>query len=1273
MNWPLPQDFNEAVQNPATAFADPDLKSGQTIVGPTGLPLPRSGNFADVYQVRSANDRDWAVKCFTRPVTGLEQRYQKVDEALRKAGLPFTIGFTFLTEGVFVHGKWTPAVKMEWVDGLQLNQVVRDQAGSPKVLDALGLMWSRLCKKLRDAGIAHADLQHGNVLLVAGAKPGSYGLKLIDYDGMYVPTLANSPSGESGHPNYQHPQRAVKQVHSPDLDRFPHLVIATALRGIGVLGPKLWERYDTGDNLLFTDEDLRNPAASALLKELWQANEPSLQALVGHLAIACGKPIPQTPWLDQIAPDGVPVPLTPEQARNAAAALGVPPPASAVVVPVDASEYGVDPVAPVPVEIFELPPAEIEPGFVAREPRRTRDREVQRSPLLATAIVAGVVLVLGGAIAGGIVMFGNKKPDEVVRKEPEPKKEDDTKGKARPSIQEMPKPLEPDPVPPVKDPEPMPPPAEVSEVGKYRAGEGAKLTELWEFRGTAPILEVALAGEGKFLLAREMNSGSIRVFDARTGGRRNGYTEERASALDFASLDDGNVVSWHANRGFAAVWNPGTGRGIAKLSIGNPPAPNSPRNVRFFEVSPDGLYSVAGYAAPSGIRGPDTSDRIHIHATDGSRPLGALDVVQPILRFVSDRLLVADVNRIAWYSLPGLKLERAFKIEADASNRVLAVSRDGQLILMVDRTKEPRAFESANGKPVDGFPKRFMAAAGAISDDNRLIALCSSPEPTSPDRNSYIEVLDLKEGKVSGRFSLASNSSVDEFQLLFAPDNSYLAARRSSRHVQVIGLPRDLLAVLPKKPKEVDPVPPPPVPPPPPIPPRPVPPPKLERKPVPDEATLALAEKKLREMLKAEYARTLPTERRALAQKLLGLTDDAAVDPAAHYVLLRDCNTLAIEVLEPDLAMQALEGIIRHFAVDADQLRLASFEKIKATAAGKNNSALFKVTELAIAASDIAAANDDFVNAGKYAEVAISSAKLCESKASILEADGQLTKARRNADSFTSAKDAIERFKSNPNDLDAAYSVGRYRCFKQGKWADGLKPLAQGATDALKVAAVLETAEPGAGPDAVKLAEAWWAAAQMAADYDKRAIEYRARYWYARALPTLTGDARTQAQNRLGFQADGIEYRAGLLAEFTAPKAPSILQGKKARIDYLLAFNAGDFRANVIGAGIDLTAKWTGVLAPQLPGRYRLVFVASDPVVVRVDEKSVIPKMPRRDVVIAVSDKPIAISVEFKCKNTDQHSLKVLWSIAGSSLEESIPPEVFFHDRKTESALGKAP
>ena len=68
MAWPMSQDYNEAVQSPATNFADPDLRQGKAAVNALGLPLPCAGSFADVYQVRCPDGGRWAVKCFTREV-----------------------------------------------------------------------------------------------------------------------------------------------------------------------------------------------------------------------------------------------------------------------------------------------------------------------------------------------------------------------------------------------------------------------------------------------------------------------------------------------------------------------------------------------------------------------------------------------------------------------------------------------------------------------------------------------------------------------------------------------------------------------------------------------------------------------------------------------------------------------------------------------------------------------------------------------------------------------------------------------------------------------------------------------------------------------------------------------------------------------------------------------------------------------------------------------------------------------------------------------------
>ncbi|HEY8506681.1 MAG TPA: hypothetical protein VIL46_19010, partial [Gemmataceae bacterium] len=331
MSWPLSQDYNEALQDPGTAFADAELRRGEVVSNALGLPAPRSGNFADVYQVRCPGGAAWAVKCFTREVPGLRERYAHIDAHLRKANLPFSVGFRFLEQGVRVRGRWYPLLKMQWVEGLTLNEFLRDYRGQAPLLDALAQIWVRMARRLREARVAHGDLQHGNVLLVPGGKPSSLGVRLIDYDGMYVPALADRPSGEVGHPAYQHPARLREKAYGPDVDCFPHLVIYTALRALRAGAPSLWQRYDTGDNLLFRARDFAEPGASPLLKELWLSPDEELHHLAGHLVLGCQRELGRIAWLDALVIDGETTPLTQRQQRHVAETLGVAAPAAVTV------------------------------------------------------------------------------------------------------------------------------------------------------------------------------------------------------------------------------------------------------------------------------------------------------------------------------------------------------------------------------------------------------------------------------------------------------------------------------------------------------------------------------------------------------------------------------------------------------------------------------------------------------------------------------------------------------------------------------------------------------------------------------------------------------------------------------------------------------------------------------------------------------------------------------------------------------------------------------
>ncbi len=143
-----------------------------------------------------------------------------------------------------------------------------------------------------------------------GSDSHSLSSELIDYDGMWVPALAGTKSGEVGHPSYQHPQRLREGTYSREVDRFPLLLIATALRALRARGKELWDKYDNGDNLLFKEPDLREPLKSYLFLDLTKTDDPAVKPLVDHLIKALRGGLETTPLLEEVMPEARPSPTT---------------------------------------------------------------------------------------------------------------------------------------------------------------------------------------------------------------------------------------------------------------------------------------------------------------------------------------------------------------------------------------------------------------------------------------------------------------------------------------------------------------------------------------------------------------------------------------------------------------------------------------------------------------------------------------------------------------------------------------------------------------------------------------------------------------------------------------------------------------------------------------------------------------------------------------------------------------------------------------------------
>jgi serine/threonine protein kinase len=325
MGWPTPDDYDEAAQNLHHSMGDEELRAGQAALDEQQLPMVWAGNFAHVYKIHCpATGNTWALKCFTKEIRGQGDRYPRIAEALRRARLPFTVPFEYLKRGVMVRGKWLPALKMQWIEGQTLNRFVESSLDKTGMLRQLLDWWPKLAARVREAGIAHADLQHGNVLLVPMPK-GQLAIKLIDYDGMYVPALAGTRSGELGHAAYQHPQRVRERTYSADVDRFSHLVIYTAVRCLKSRGwPRdLWRQFNNDDNLLFREADFRAPGASTLFQSLWNLGDQQARAMVGRLVLACGQRLEEVPWLDNLVVKGRVQPLTRKEERQVAEMLAV--------------------------------------------------------------------------------------------------------------------------------------------------------------------------------------------------------------------------------------------------------------------------------------------------------------------------------------------------------------------------------------------------------------------------------------------------------------------------------------------------------------------------------------------------------------------------------------------------------------------------------------------------------------------------------------------------------------------------------------------------------------------------------------------------------------------------------------------------------------------------------------------------------------------------------------------------------------------------------------
>ena len=276
MVLPSGDEYNESVQNPKIAFTDTDLKNSSVEEWPSGLPRPYSGGFTTTFKLQTQNN-NWAVRCFTKEILDLQKRYKAIDSFLSSNPSQYFVDAKYLSEGIKVNGKGYPIIKMLWLEGDTLDNYLEKTFNQKEKIEKLLLDFINLVNELEKFGIAHGDLQHGNVV-VKNDK-----IYLIDYDGMYFPELASLKTNEFGHPNYQHPKRLASH-YNQYIDRFSSIVIYIVLKAIS-LNPNLWKKYPSADSLLFKSKDFADLQNSSLIQDL--SAIPVIKPLVERLVGCC--------------------------------------------------------------------------------------------------------------------------------------------------------------------------------------------------------------------------------------------------------------------------------------------------------------------------------------------------------------------------------------------------------------------------------------------------------------------------------------------------------------------------------------------------------------------------------------------------------------------------------------------------------------------------------------------------------------------------------------------------------------------------------------------------------------------------------------------------------------------------------------------------------------------------------------------------------------------------------------------------------------------------
>ena len=264
MQYPLISEYVKAIQDAADNLDK--LAYLTPVLDDHGEPYRSSGAFAVVFKMLdNSTGKYYALKCFTEEQEGRAEAYHQIADELELLDSPYITSVKYMEKELFVDSQCEedefPVLLMDWVDGETMEAYIAANYRNQSAMLMLGYRFGKMAAWLRTQSFSHGDIKPDNIIV---RPDGS--LTLVDYDGMFVPSMKGSQSPTIGTRDFSHPLRTVDDFDET-IDDFSLASIALSLKAIS-MNSTLLDTYGASDRLLFSENDYRTQSNSKVISAL---------------------------------------------------------------------------------------------------------------------------------------------------------------------------------------------------------------------------------------------------------------------------------------------------------------------------------------------------------------------------------------------------------------------------------------------------------------------------------------------------------------------------------------------------------------------------------------------------------------------------------------------------------------------------------------------------------------------------------------------------------------------------------------------------------------------------------------------------------------------------------------------------------------------------------------------------------------------------------------------------------------------------------------------